>query len=301
MKTGPLLKVSVTTTPEAEDAVAELLGTLAGQVASIYNDVETGKATASVFLTQASSWGAAKRAALRAGLSRIADCGLDLGPGRVSARKVRPQDWAESWKRHFKPIVIGTALLVKPSWSKLKPKHGQALVVLDPGLSFGTGQHPTTRFCLEQLVKARATDAGQTFLDIGTGSGILGISAVKLGYSPVVAFDFDADAVRVARDNARANGVGRQLKLSREDLTRLPVRSPARHDVLCANLIYDLLLAERGRILARLKPSGTLVLAGILHTQFREVRQAYEGAGLKLVASQREREWESGVFRYACV
>ena len=119
MKTGPLLKVSVTTTPEAEDAVAELLGTLAGQVASIYNDVETGKATASVFLTQASSWGAAKRAALRAGLSRIADCGLDLGPGRVSARKVRPQDWAESWKRHFKPIVIGTALLVKPSWSKL--------------------------------------------------------------------------------------------------------------------------------------------------------------------------------------
>ena len=292
--------MSVTTTPEAEDAVAELLGTLAGQVASIYNDVETGKATASVFLTQASSWGAAKRAALRAGLSRIADCGLDLGPGRVSARKVRPQDWAESWKRHFKPIVIGTALLVKPSWSKLKPKHGQALVVLDPGLSFGTGQHPTTRFCLEQLVKARSVDGTQSFLDIGTGSGILGIAAVKLGYRPALAFDFDPDAVRVARENARANGVGRQLKLSREDLTRLPARSEVRHDVVCANLIYDLLLAERGRILARLKSSGTLVLAGILHTQFREVRRAYEGAGLKLVASRREREWESGAFRYGC-
>ena len=91
MKTGPLLKVSVTTTPEAEDAVAELLGSLAGQVASIYNDVETGEATASVFLTQASSWNVAKRAALRAGLLRIAECGLDLGAGRVSARKVRPQ------------------------------------------------------------------------------------------------------------------------------------------------------------------------------------------------------------------
>ena len=300
MKTGPLLKVSVATTPEAEDAVSELLGSLAGQVASIYNDVETGEATASVFLTSASPWGAAKRAALRTGLAKISECGLDLGAGRVSARKVRPQDWAESWKRHFKPISIGTALLVKPSWSKLKPRNGQALVVLDPGLSFGTGQHPTTRFCLEQLVKARSVDGTQSFLDIGTGSGILGIAAVKLGYRPALAFDFDPDAVRVARENARSNGVGRQLKLSREDLTRLPVRSAARYDVVCANLIYDLLLAEHGRILARLKSSGTLVLAGILHTQFREVRRAYEGAGLKLVASRREREWESGAFRYAC-
>jgi ribosomal protein L11 methyltransferase len=210
---------------------------------------------------------------------------------------VRVRDWAESWKRHFKPLEIGDSLLIQPTWSRRKPRAGQQLVLLDPGLSFGTGHHATTRFCLEQLAALRRPAPSQSFLDIGTGTGILAISAVKLGYSPVKAFDFDPDCVRIARENAALNKVAAEVHPTRADLMRLPPRSAGRFDVVCANLMYDLLLAGRGRILARLRPGGTLVLAGILATQFQLVADAYAAAGLRLVASRTEKEWRSGAFR----
>ncbi|MBI3875067.1 MAG: 50S ribosomal protein L11 methyltransferase, partial [Verrucomicrobia bacterium] len=146
------------------------------------------------------------------------------------------------------------------------------------------------------LVAARRTETSQSFLDIGTGSGILAISAVKLGYAPVEAFDFDPDAVRVARENAAQNGVEEFIRLRRADLTKLPLSSAKKFNVVCANLIYDLLLAERERILSRLKPGGRLVLAGILRKQFAPVKHAYCAAGLRLVASRAEGEWQSGAF-----
>jgi ribosomal protein L11 methyltransferase len=146
-------------------------------------------------------------------------------------------------------------------------------------------------------VAARTGAAPQSFLDIGTGSGILAIAAAKLGHRPVEAFDFDADSVRVARENARRNQVSRQLRLSQADLTKLPSRSEKRFDLVCANLIYDLLLAERSRILNRVAPGGTLVLAGILTTQFELVQRAYEEKGWILIASQVENEWKSGAFQ----
>jgi len=296
VKAGPLLRVSVATTPEAEEAVADLLGELLGQAVSIYYDVESFETTVSVYLPKASVWAVSKRRQLRERLRRILECGLDLGPGRVSARTIKREDWAESWKRHFKPFTVGASLLVKPSWSRLRPKRNQTVVVLDPGLSFGTGQHPTTRFCLEQLAAGRKPGLPQSFLDIGTGSGILAIAAARLGYRPIEAFDFDPDSVRIAKANARQNKVSRQLQISRRDLTRMPLKSGHRFDIVCANLIHDLLIAERARILRRVKSGGTLVLAGILHSQFPAVRQAYEAAGLKLKARLAEKEWESGAF-----
>lgn len=296
MKKTPLLKVNVTITPEAEEAVMELLTATFGEASSIYHDAESGETTASVYLAKAAAWNARQRRVLSEGLKHLRACGLDPGAARISTRKIRREDWAESWKRHFKAFEIGTALLIKPSWIKRLPKRGQSVVILDPGLSFGTGQHPTTRFCLEQLVAVRKPDTKQSFLDMGTGSGILAISAAKLGYQPVEAFDFDPESVRVARVNARQNRVTRRLQLTQQDLTRLPVRSAQRYDVVCANLIYDLLLAEQKRIASRVKPDGTLVLAGILQTQFPLVQRAYEKAGWKLIARRAENEWESGAF-----
>jgi ribosomal protein L11 methyltransferase len=288
--------VSVSTTAEAEEAVADLLGELLDQPASIYLDVESLETTVSVYLPKASVWTAARRAQLQARLRRITECGLNPGPGRISARTIRHENWAESWKRHFKPFSIGSALLVKPSWSRRRPQRGQAVVVLDPGLSFGTGQHPTTRFCLEQLAVGRQPGVAQSFLDIGTGSGILAIAAARLGYQPVEAFDFDPDAVRIAQANAEQNEVADRLRFKRRDLTRLPLAGPRRFDFVCANLIHDLLLAERARIRQRVRPGGILVLAGILQSQFPAVRRAYEGVGLKLKARRSENEWESGAF-----
>ena len=260
-------------------------------------------------------------------MKRIKDCGLKIGSGKVTIAKVRREDWAESWKRHFKPIEIklnsrrgelceslssqkklgtrvtrpseGKSLLIKPSWSRRKPRKGQIVVVLDPGLSFGTGQHPTTAFCLHELVRCGKFEARRSFLDIGTGSGILAIAAAKLGYSPVHAFDCDPEAVRVARANARANGVHKKLRITRGDVAKLPIHAVRQYDLICANLISTLLMAERRRIAAQLKRGGTLVLAGILKSEFSRVQTIFAGLGLKLAAAKTENEWRSGSFCYA--
>jgi len=298
MKRATLWKVSVTTLPAAEDAVAELLGTAFGQPVSSYTDAETRQTVVSVYVPQKPDWSRAGRAELRSGLERVARSGLDLGPGKFSLERIRREDWAESWKRHFKPLEIGRVLLLKPSWSRRRPRKGQAAVVLDPGLSFGTGRHPTTAFCLRQLLAGRRLGEARSCLDIGTGSGILAIAAAKLGYAPVEAFDFDPQAVIVARANARRNGVLARIRFGRQDLTQLSRRVTRKYSVVCANLVSNLLLAERERILARLRPDGVLVVAGILSWEFGQVQQVFAAAGLRLIASRTEKEWRSGAFAW---
>src|SRR5579862_27049 len=301
MKTrGAIWKVCVRTTREAEEAVTELLQDVFGQPASSYTDVETAEVTVAVYMDEKKRRraGALQDAtALKNALREIERCGLDIGSGKISVQKVRREDWAESWKRHFQPIEIGAALLIIPSWSRKRPKKGQAIVVLDPGLSFGTGQHPTTAFCLKQLVSAR-TNSKLSFLDIGTGSGILAIAAAKLGFEPVEAFDFDREAVRIARENARKNGVSRKVNIRHQDVTEFPSRADTKFDVICANLISNLLIAERRRIVARLQKRGVLVLAGILASEFTLVQSAYEKCRLRLIGSRVEKEWRSGAFKF---
>ncbi len=304
MKTRkPLWKVSVATTLEAEDAIAEILEEMFHCPVSSFFDLEKKTHRVTIFLPHEPQPQSLKE--LRQGLNRVKECGLDVGPGKISTAKVRREDWAESWKRHFKPIEMGGRLLVKPSWSRKRPRAGQAVVILDPGLSFGTGQHPTTAYCLKEVVRHspaanhdNSPKKGQSFLDIGTGSSILAIAAAKLGYTLVRAFDFDPEAVRIAGANARANGVLNKIKITRNDAAKLPIRTKERFDVICANLISDLLVKERKRIAAQLNPDGVLVLAGILKTEFSEVRWAYEKLGLKLISTGSKKEWQSGSFSF---
>jgi ribosomal protein L11 methyltransferase len=224
--------------------------------------------------------------------------GFAIGPGRISVERIPREDWAESWKRHFKPLVFGSALLVKPSWSRRRPRKGQAVVVLDPGLSFGTGRHPTTAFCLHQLVARRRRGEAQSCLDVGSGSGILAIAAAKLGYRPVDAMECDPESIRIARTNARRNGVSAAIRFLRQDLTKLRRRSTRKYSVVCANLLSNLLTAERERLLARLHPNGVLIAAGILKTEFAQVQKAFESAGLRLTISRTQNEWRSGTFAW---
>ena len=315
MKTNSLWKISIATTPEAEDAVAEMLGAVLSLAAMSYLNTETGNSTVTVYCEARPAAGVHKT--IVAGLEQIKKCGLNVGRGKITIAKVRREDWAESWKRHFKPIEIGDALLVKPSWNKRRPRKNQAVVILDPGLSFGTGQHPTTAFCLGEIVGLsnatvdaplrrrttarqhrhhQITAAQQSFLDIGTGSGILAIAAAKLGCQPVHAFDFDPNAIQIARVNARMNSVAGNIRFWRGDVAKLPPRPARKYDLICANLISDLLLAERRRIAAQLNRGGTLVLAGILKTEFQEVLAAFEMLGLKSLSTKTEKEWRSGSF-----
>src|SRR5690348_3776554 len=149
----PLWCLSVATTLEAEEAVSELMVGVTGVAASAYFNLETGVSRVSVYGPERFS--AAHLAEIKAGLKNIAACGLKVGAGKIELARVKREDWAESWKKHFRAIEVGKALLVKPSWIKRRPKKGQAVVVLDPGLSFGTGQHATTSFCLGEIVRCR--------------------------------------------------------------------------------------------------------------------------------------------------
>lgn len=296
MKRKNIWRVSVGTTPEAEDAVTEMLGSLFGTTASAYFDVEASTTLVSAFLTAAPV--KRIRPQIAAYLETIRECGIDIGPADIHVKRVPREDWAESWKRHFKPMEIGSALLIRPSWSKKHARPPQAVVILDPGLSFGTGHHATTSFCLQELVRCRFFSTAQSFLDIGTGSGILAISAAKLGFGPVNAFDFDPESVRVACANARINRVLPRLNIFRADITRLPQRSAKKYDLICANLISTLLISQQQPIISRLKRDGTLVLAGILAAEFEQVETAYSSAGLEMVANKTEKEWRSGSFRF---
>jgi len=294
----PLWQISLTTSVEAEEAVAAIFENLFGQPPSVFLDAVTPTATVSAYCTKLPMPESELRAGLRTALLKVRSSGLNLGFRRIRIRRVAPENWKESWKKHFKPLEISHALLLKPSWSRCCPRAGQAVVVLDPGLSFGTGQHPTTAFCLEQLAARRASGQPLSFLDIGTGSGILAIAAAKLGYEPVQAFDFDPAAVRVARANAIQNRVARRVRIFRQDLILLPLRGGAKFDVICANLTSDLLVEQAKRIVRRLRPIGTLILAGILKIQFVEVRRTYAATGLKLIATRQDKEWHSAAFAF---
>lgn len=300
LNAGDLLRVSVTVPAEAEEPVAALFARLFGSPPALYTEEETLQTEVSAFLADAARFTPARRAHLQRALNDLRAQGWALGRARVRTCVLRRRVWAEAWKRHFKPLDFAGRLLVLPTWSRRAPRPGQVVVRLDPGLSFGTGQHPTTAFCLEQIVRGapRSRAAGaRSLLDIGTGSGLLAIAAAKLGYDPVAAFDLDPEAVRSARANAALNAVADRVRPVRRDLCRLPRRPTQRFDLVCANLLADLLLAERGRLTACVAPGGRLVLAGILAREFETVRAAYAAAGWRLVASRTEGEWRSGVFQ----
>lgn len=289
--------ISVKTAPEAEDLVSEVVSRTFDAATATWHDLETQESTVSAYVELTREKLIALKRILRAKLKSLSRLEHDVGSLKISARRLKPDDWSKSWKRHFKPIEIGNTLLLKPSWSKRKPRAGAAVLILDPGLSFGTGQHPTTRFCLETLASARTPGSAQSFLDIGTGTGVLAIAAEKLGYVPVKGFDFDPVAIRVARENASENGC-EISQFAIQDLLGLPIQSNENYDVICANLIYDVLLEGQKQIINRLKESGILVLAGILTTQFQVISRSYESTGMCLVQKTENGEWTSGSFRF---
>jgi ribosomal protein L11 methyltransferase len=270
---------------------------LCDQPTASYTDLETRTSESCVYFDHApGSWMLLRRQLLHR-LQGLESCGLQTGPVQVCLRKITSNSWLQSWKKHFKPLEIGSALLVKPGWSKRRRKSTQATVILDPGLSFGTGQHPTTEFCLRGLVSVAKEIDNPSFLDVGTGSGILAIAAAKLGFSPVDAFDFDPDSISVATANAARNRVVPRIRFWRQDVATLPKRVSRQYTVICANLLADLLMIHRDRLTARVEPGGSLMLAGILETEFDKVCVHYLARGFKCVSRRSGGEWCSGQFR----
>jgi ribosomal protein L11 methyltransferase len=208
-----------------------------------------------------------------------------LAHGGVLA-EVPDADWGEAWKKDFKALDVGR-VRVRPSWIETPPPPGSVEVILDPGMAFGTGTHPTTSLCLAALSDLLGARPGAAVLDVGTGSGLLAIAARKLGAGRVAANDNDPVAVEVARENAARNGAALEL-------TGAPVEAIAgTFDVVVANILANVLVALAPALAARVAPGGVLLLSGLLGPQEDEVRSAHVAAGLEPVpgGDRREGEW----------
>jgi len=206
-----------------------------------------------------------------------------LGPiGELAAREIKEEDWLEAWKAQFTPLRIGS-FLVRPSWSDGTPADGAIELVLDPGMAFGTGLHPTTQQCLEALSTIRLER--RSVLDVGTGSGILAIAAAKRGASPVVGVDIDPISVDAARENAVRNGVAIPVGAgSAADV-------PGRFDIVVANLVSPVLQQIVADLVARMAPKGLLITAGISAPSEPQTRDAFLRAGLKLRDRTQRDDW----------
>ena len=250
-----------------------------------YRDVEETSATMQIFLPDASDAPRAAEALVAAG--RIV--GLDLAPVTGT---IPDEDWKLSYRKHFKVEVISPRLVVRPPWEAVTPVPGQKVLTLDPGIAFGTGQHPTTRACLDAIDALAAENADRTFLDVGCGSGILSIAAALEGFRDVRGFDNDPDAVRNANENAEANGLG--ALFSDGDLSVPGTAAPA--DVVAANVLAPVLVRFAREVGALVNPGGRLILSGILDEQYEEVRAAYAALGFAEVSNRLIGEWRTGLF-----
>jgi ribosomal protein L11 methyltransferase len=215
---------------------------------------------------------------------------LQTPPRWRRARRLREESWRDSWKKHFGVQRIGRALVVKPSWTQYKLKGGEIVVEIDPGMAFGTGQHPTTAMCLRALEER--VHPGAAVLDVGCGSCILAIAATKLGATRVLALDIDPNAVRAARQNAVANGVADIIDVREGTLALEPATQPDTFNIIVANISGLALERLAPALAASLTLGGALISSGFLDDAVPGLRNAYGSAGLTS-----DRVIEDGVWR----
>jgi ribosomal protein L11 methyltransferase len=227
---------------------------------------------------------------VRERLAALEAQGLRIGPGTVGLRTVGAEAWSESWKDQFQVQQIAPGLVIAPSWENYKAKPGEAVVTLDPGAAFGTGGHATTRLCLRAMVEH--IRPGDRVADIGTGSGILAVTAAVLGASEVIAVDSDPTTIPVARLNARKNGVGDHVRVIGGDL--VPVEMGAFNLIVC-NIIASEVIRLAGGLRTLLSPGGRVIGSGFLVTNIPMVEDAFERGGLDLIGTLSEEGWAACV------
>ncbi|MCS6845307.1 MAG: 50S ribosomal protein L11 methyltransferase [Caldilineales bacterium] len=206
-------------------------------------------------------------------------------------RELDFDDWAHAWRSHYRPIPVGRRLLIVPAWQadSVQPEAGRLPVILDPGLAFGTGLHPTTRLCMAAL--ERYVQPGDAVLDIGSGSGVLSIAAARLGASTVLATDLDPNAVAATRSNSELNGVGHIVQVRQGSLPD-PQERPERWQVIVANILAETIVELLDQGLWRLMAvGGRLILSGIIGLREDLVLAALDRYALRVVERTAEGEW----------
>ena len=246
--------------------------------------------------------GAETLAALRAMLAQMKSEDTEGQYGRLEAvcSGIREEDWANNWKQYFKPFPVGKKLYIKPSWEEpTAAAEGRTILEIDPASSFGTGQHHTTRLCLELMENEIVPDSTR-LLDLGCGSGILSIAALRLGAVSAKAVDIDDKCLTVAYENAALNGIGkdRYTVLVGDVLSNGALRETlgGGYDVVVANIVADVIIGLAPMVRQFLKPGGLFLCSGIIDTRAGEVADALRQNGWEIETTRSGEGWYS----YAC-
>lgn len=213
-------------------------------------------------------------------------------PATIELIGVNEEDWADSWKQYYKPIKTGKRIVIVPVWEKYDKAEEELVVLMDPGMAFGTGTHETTRLCASLLEKYQRE--GDKMLDVGCGSGILAICAAKLGAGECFACDIDPVSVRIANENAEINETP-QVRAEVSDLLRSVPKISGGYDICCANIVADVIIRMAPDIGEYLADDAYLIVSGIITERAEEVVSALDAAGLKLHDELRENGWFAGV------
>jgi ribosomal protein L11 methyltransferase len=245
----------------------------------------------------------------RAGLDRAEQALWHLAQlrsmGDPRTRELAEEDWAEAWKKHYTILHIGKSLVIKPSWLEYASQPNEVIVELDPGMAFGTGLHPTTRLCMVALEEYAANLAkvpstslrsvqdanaqGFRMIDVGTGSGVLSITAAKLGARDILALDLDAIAVETAARNVAINHADQVVRVERGSIDAEKHRNL--FDLVCINILAEVICELAPAVAAALRPGGTVIASGILDFKAEPVIDALCEVGIEIVEQKQEEDW----------
>ena len=240
---------------------------------------------------------------VRVRIAQLHEFDIEVGTAEMSFKTVDEEDWANAWKQYFKHIRVSERLTIKPTWEDYTPESDiEKIIELDPGMAFGTGTHPTTSLCLRTL--ETVIKGGEEVIDVGTGSGILAIGAIKLGAKSVLALDLDPVAVSSAKENTHLNGLEQEITVFESDLlsvlkadatTKLNVTLPVQ--VVVANILAEIILLFIEDVYEALTPDGVYIASGIYKNKEDVVREALEAAGFIIEGAHRDEDWIAFVAR----
>ena len=218
-----------------------------------------------------------------------------FGSLRIGIDTMHEEDWENNWKQYFKPIYVGERLVIKPEWEKLDDADGKIVFNIDPGMTFGSGQHETTRLCVETLDEV--VKKGDKVLDLGCGSGILSIISLMIGASEARAVDIDPNCKKIAYSNASLNGIGDDIytvvdgNILVDEKFKEDTRKSGPYDIVVANIVADVIIPLSGDVRSYLKDGGIFISSGIIEMRLDEVKAAIEENGFKIKQIKKENDW----------
>jgi ribosomal protein L11 methyltransferase len=308
-------EVTIYTTEEATEAIADWLHSQGAGGVSIeesgnlersrdlsfgqwydepLNDIAEGDAVMKAYFAQETNM-QLLTVALRGFLENFSTFGIDPGRAEIEIASIPEEQWADGWKQYFKPVKISERLVIKPTWETYESNPGELIIEIDPGMAFGTGTHATTALCMRAL--EHVVKESDHVIDVGTGSGILAVTAAKLGAHRVLALDLDPIAVTSAIENVKLNRLAHRVSVQQSDLlsvvrdTHADAAITLPVQVVVANILAEIIITFVQDVYDVLAPEGVFIASGIIVAKEHDVNQALRDAGFVLVTREEENGW----------